>query len=546
MSVAPTGASAAASAAAAAELLGELERLVQIVARKPRLSLREGNPGCGWAFDWVRQRVTVDPTDVRTLAPDLCRGLAVHEASHAAITVVQDFLPRATLGKYMPLINAVEDLRIDAWSASRFPGSAPWLMAHSAVASGMIRERGLPRSRQAQFLLGILERGTFGTTAAETLPEVVTALDACQAAVDGAVACQPPPGDTPMGVTSSQQRMWSIVRDRIVPTWTTLVKLDKADGIQALARRELEAFSSDVTHDPSRPLPPGCRRIQRCPTRRRLRVPGGGPDPRVPSPAAGGGAQPVAAAAAAELVDRYHAAWTRVAPVAERLGDELLRVLVPRRRMHWSDGHASGPRLLPRRAMQYEADPRHYRSLWSRPILPRRSDPAVLLLVDRSRSMHPHLAPWALEGTVLLIEVCRRIGVAAAVWSFATTVTEELGWDAPLDATTRRGIGTLPSRCDDTTDMAAALAITARTLAARQGDPKILFVIGDGEPDDHEATLAAAGRLEREGVISIGLGLGPGTEALARYFARSAVEISPETLVDHLAGLLGEALLATV
>jgi len=543
MNAGTNGVSAAASSeSAAAELLGELERLVQIVARKPRLALREGAPGCGWAFDWSRHRVTVDPTDVRTLAPDLCRGLTVHEASHAAITVVQDFLPRTTLCRYIHLINAVEDLRIDAWSASRFPGSAPWLMAHNAVAHGMIRERGLPRSRQAQFLLGILERGSFGTTAAETLPEVVTALDACQAAVDEAVACQPPPGDTPAGIATSQRRMWSIVRDRIVPTWTALVKMDRADGIGALARRELEAFATDIADDPSGTLSHGGRHRHQGAAHRRLRLPGGAADPRATDPAPGGDATP---AAAADLADRYEAAWKRVAAVADRLGDDLLRVLVPRRRMHWSDGHASGPRLLTRRAVQYEADPRQYRSLWSRPILPRRCDPAVLLLVDRSGSMQRHLAEYALEGTVLLTEVCHRIGVAAAVWSFATTVTEELAWDAALDGAARRCIGSLPSRCNDTTDMAAALAVTGHVMAARRADPKILFVIGDGEPDDAVATLAAAERLEREGIVTIGLGLGPGTEALARYFSRSAVEISPEKLVDHLAGLLGEALLAT-
>ena len=124
-------------------------------------------------------------------------------------------------------------------------------------------------------------------------------------------------------------------------------------------------------------------------------------------------------------------------------------------------------------------------------------------------------------------------------------MTEELAWDAALDGAARRCIGSLPSRCDDTTDMAAALAVTGHVMAARRADPKILFVIGDGEPDNAVATRAAADRLEREGIVTIGLGLGPCTAGLARYFDRSAVEIGPEKPVDHLAGLLGEALLAT-
>ena len=166
------------SETAAEELRAEIERLVQIVARKPSLSLHEGKPGCGWAFNWDHGTVVVDPDDIRFLAGDLCRGLALHEASHARITVLHQFLPRATLGKFMPVLNAVEDLRIDTWSASRFPGGAPWLVAHNRVVHEMIRQRDLPRSRQTQFLLGILERGFFGTIAEGTLPEVVAGLNA--------------------------------------------------------------------------------------------------------------------------------------------------------------------------------------------------------------------------------------------------------------------------------------------------------------------------------------------------------------------------------
>lgn len=90
--------------------------------------------------------------------------------------------------------------------------------------------------------------------------------------------------------------------------------------------------------------------------------------------------------------------------------------------------------------------------------------------------------------------------------------------------------------------MAAALAVTGRTLASRTGDPRILFVISDGAPDNHVATLAAVASLEKEKLITVGIGLGPGTSPLARYFRRSVVEISPETLVERLAGLLGESL----
>jgi Mg-chelatase subunit ChlD len=195
--------------------------------------------------------------------------------------------------------------------------------------------------------------------------------------------------------------------------------------------------------------------------------------------------------------------------------------------------------------MQFESDPQQYRALWSRPILPRRREPAVLLLVDRSSSMaNGERIDRAFEGMVLLTEVCRRIGVPAAVWSFAKDAREELGWDAVVDGEARRRLGRLPSTCSGNTAMATALDAVGRAFATRRGDPKLLFVIGDGQPNEHEPTLAAIGRLESEGVATVGLGLGADTSCLARYFQHSVTDIPPERLVDHVATLLGRALLA--
>ncbi len=70
-------------------------------------------------------------------------------------------------------------------------------------------------------------------------------------------------------------------------------------------------------------------------------------------------------------------------------------------------------------------------------------------------------------------------------------------------------------------------------------------MIDDGVPDNHDATVAAAAQLDREGLVTVGLGLGSGTKPLARYFQRSVVEITPERLVDHLAGLLGDTIATT-
>ncbi len=537
---------------AAEHLRAELEGLVRIAARRPTLTVREGQPGSAWSFSWDADIVTVDPTHLRELAPDLCRGLALHEASHAAVTVLHRILAESHLARIMPLLNAIEDIRIEVWMRSRFPGATPWIRAYNDVFYGFNRGKPLPRSRQVQFLLGILELWWHGTTAIGTLSEVLAALDACRSSVAAATACQPPLDDNPDGILASQRAMWKIVRDRILPTWERLVGMDRREGIQRLAGSELGAFA-ERTGCPGRRLTYGSARLRPRSARSRSRatlreVPPSVERPTTPRKelSTEGACQPDAfAIAQADGTDRYLAALRTIAPVADRLGDELLRVLAPRQRMRWLSGQPWGPRLEIRKAMQFEADPQAYRSLWCRPVLPHRHDPAVLLLVDRSASMsHDGLIDRAFEGTVLLTEVCRRIGVPAAVWSFANVVREELEWDAGIDSPARRRLGLLPDTCNGNTDMAAALTFIGRRFAARRGDPKLLFVIGDGEPDKHDATLDAVGRLEADGIITVGLGLGPGTAGLARYFQNAVTEIPPERIVDHMAVLLGEAILA--
>lgn len=524
------------------DLLAELEGLVRVAARRPDVTVRAGEPGCAWSFNFGTGVVVVDPESLRTLAPDLCRGLALHEATHAAVTVLQQFLPAAVLARLMPLLNVIEDIRIEIWMRSRFPGAAPWIRAYNDVFHGLVRSRPLPRSRQVQFLQGVLDLWWLGTTAAGTLPEVLDALDRCREPIAAAVDCQPPLEHDPDGVVSSQKAMWEIVRERIVPAWERLVALDREEGIGPLAAAECREFvdawgGQRCGGSPVRTrLPAGPRRAgDGCGLTRAGRAPG---------PAGDDVREAIAASLGADHADAYLTAWRRIAPAANRLGDELLRVLLPSQRMRWQTGNPSGARLDLRRAMQFEADPRLHRSLWCRPVLPSRRDPALLLLIDRSGSMGSRrLIDRAFEGLVLMVEVCRRIGVPAAVWSFADRPREELSWTAPLDPVARRRLGLLPARCDGNTEMAGALDAVRTAFAGRHGHPKILVVLGDGEPSRPQRTIEAVARLEEEGVATVGLGLGPGTKLLERYFRCAAVEIPPDRIVDHVARVLETAVL---
>jgi len=515
----------------AAELVSEMEQLVRIAARRPGLVVVEGEPDCVWSFNWAEDVVTVNPDHVRQFAPDFCRGLALHEAAHAAVTRLHEILSRPLLQLHLPLLNTIEDIRIETWMRARFPGAIAWVRAYNDSIFAGLRSIPLPRSRAVQFLRSVLELWWYGSAPEGILPEVATALVACQEPIGKAAACQPPVQDDEAGIMASQREMWEIVRARIMPSWERLIALDRQEGIESQAMEEFRRFTRGLGHGSSGPGPVSRRVGSRSAT--------------TAPPGADAAARAISAALRTDGSDDYLAAWRRIAHLADPLGDALLRTLVPRRRLRWSAGHASGTRLDLRRAMHFDIDPADYRSLWMRPVVPARRDPAVAVLLDRSGSMGNHgLIDRAFEGLVLLLEVCHRLGVPVAAWSFARHCREELGWGTPLDESARRRLGRIPRAVAGRTEMETALGTVGESLARRTADPKILFVLSDGCPDDPGATAIHIVNLEEAGIFPIGLGLGPGTAGLARLFPASETEIPATRIVESVARLLSETLLA--
>lgn len=514
-------------------LVGELEQLVRMAARRPQLTLRSGEPGCGWSFNWMHGRITVDPRHLAQFAPDLCRGLALHEATHAAVTRYHDILSKPLLRRYGWLLNAIEDIRIEMWMRVKFPGSTPWIRAYNDVLLEADRDVPPPRSRQAQFIRGVMELWWFGSQSPGALPEVTAALAGVQEAIAAATACQPPLNDDDDdGILTAQRAMWSIVRARIAPTWDRLAAADQGEGLGELAARELQAFAgmpTEVVDGVVRTLPDAA--LERDSE-------GAG---RAAAPDAG---RALSAALGTDGRDDYLAAWKRVAPLAERLGDELLRVLIPNQRLRWTEGHPSGARLHLRRAMQFSADPRLYRSLWIRPVVPTRQDPSFLLLIDNSGSMtEGKRIEHAFDGLVLLAEVCCRIGVHVAAWSFSSVHREELPWDMTLDDGIRRKLGGILRSCGGQTRLAPALAAVRGAFARQHADPKLLLVLSDGIPENPDDVATEVQRLERDGVRAIGLGLGEETAGIATFFSRSITDIPPAGLVGRIGDLVRESLL---
>jgi Mg-chelatase subunit ChlD len=530
----------AAESAATAALVLELEQLVRMASRRPELALFAGAPGCGWSFHWTLARVQVDPDDLRARAPDVCRGLCLHEAAHASVTRLHLILEPPALKRLLPLLNAIEDCRIETWLKERFPGSEPWIRAYNDVLFGEMRARPFQRARRSQYLRAVLERWWFGEVSAGLHPDVEVALRATREPIQRAIACQPPVSAEPASVVLAAQRaMWRIVEAHIMPHWDRLAERDRAEGLLAQGDEELDALL-DWLGAHGHLLPDaeaeGAPRLGRAAARRAGRA-GGRP----------GGAGPASAALSRSLhtdgTDAYLDAWRRVEGLTDHVADQLLRVFVARKRLRFSRNHATGTRLDLRRAMQLEADPRAFASLWMRPIPPERRDPALALLLDRSGSMGAHQRiEAAFDGLVLLVEATRRAGVPASVWSFADDSSQELATDAKLSGPTRRRLGQVRLQVGGGTKLAPALAAVRTELDAHHASDKVLFLLSDGEPTDAKATHEELGRLHACGIFVVGLGLGAETRGLREYVPSALVDVAVDQLVDRFAQLLLETL----
>jgi hypothetical protein len=515
-------------------LLEELRQLVRMAALRPELTLDLGPPGCGWSFNWTQAHVQICPVDVATRAPDFCRGLVLHEAAHAAVTRLERLMPLDALRERMPLLNTIEDCRIETWLRERFPGSPPWIRAYNDALFGEMRASPQPRSRQSQFCRALLERWWFGDASAGLHPVVETALTETAAAVARAIDCQPPVDTSLTGAIQNAQRdMWRVVEADVLPAWERLAALDRADGLHDVALEEL------------------ARLLERLGAAGHLTPEAGDGAPRsLPRPGSGAGTSASRASAKRAISrslgtdgrDAWLSGWMKVEGLTDHVSDELLRVLQPRRRMRWTRGHPWGMRLDLRRAMQFSADPRQSETLWMRAVLPERREPEIALLIDRSSSMRSEGRMLrAFEALVLLVEATRRAGVPASVWSFSNDVREELASDATLEPQTRAALGGLREATEGGTDLAGALAAVAESFAASRAGQKLLFVLSDGEPNDRDAAARAVDALEEAGVSCVGLGLGAGTGSLRTLFRTSVVEVPVEAVAARIGDLLMQA-----
>ncbi len=559
--------------------LDELQALARAVALDASLCVVEGVAGSGWFIVPSTGVISADGDDLRSEHPDELRGLACHEAAHAAVTRYDRLVPQSLIGErpgLASLLNALEDCRIEAWLQRRLPGTRPWIDRYN---DRLFPEDGGALARAPwfrQFCLGAIHEWWHGRLPPDLAEPVVEALAATRTGRQAVVDAQPPvepriavegiatyrshpvarvfseldgglpPDPFERAVRLSAYDAWHVTWTEVRPTYESLVRADT----EHLARlKQLERSFLSRLSGIHRPILG--RRARRPPR------PVHGPPPSA-VPGTGSERLPELAAHTrrrlgeaehAEAGSSYEAARRAVAPLVDRTVEALSRALRRDAHPRWMSGYPTGSRIDLASAMQLDADRARIDRLWQRKTVPRKRDPAFMLLLDLSGSMGGEPIAHGFRGVVLLAEVLDRLGVPFEVQGFQDVPIPFKEFSAPLDATCRARLSEMPAevegrrrggrnRPEHNWD-GPVLERTANRLMAQAADHRVLIVVSDGIPsgpgDGEGALRQAIDSVEGSGRVHLlGVGLGPGTAHVARFYPEHLANVPLEGLPEVL------------
>ncbi len=589
----------------------ELDRLSSLAAGlclDARVRLEAGKGG--WCYLPERRVIRVDRRDLEHKGAIYCAGVLAHEVGHFHISRYHLFRVSFPSEQVLAqVLNGIEDPRVNGWIKGRYPGTLPWFNLLGAVDGRQPFAGVLPAV--VRFALEAAREELIGWEPATTvgpLPAAVAdALETTRDARQRFARTLPPanlapdlPGDSLaeryraevlprlLGATDLLPSPWeqasrlsvaealALAEAEVLPTAAELLRQDVArlacllgrdvrleeEARQAVAGRDnvdpgrLVALSCDQElsgHSPARLLPLAqavldawlIRRswvMLGCPTRRSDET------TCRPLPPSEAPLRPRSQA----LLD-YERVREKLEAQIDRLVRDLEEVLRPRRRLRQRAGYPTGQRVDLRRAMAYEADPRVYDRLWSRPSIPQRRDTAFSLLVDLSGSMRGPKTGAALDGTVLLAETLHRLGVPFAVNGFQDQLIPFGAFGAGLTPEMREAIAGMPLEISGDrpsgnnhpghNDDGPCVRTAAEELLEWSATEHVLLVVSDGLPEGRHSSPADLQAAVRDlslvrGLKLVGIGLGAGTEHVKDFYPESVADVPADQLAAQIGQLL--------
>lgn len=249
----------------------------------------------------------------------------------------------------------------------------------------------------------------------------------------------------------------------------------------------------------------------------------------------------------------YQNTVREVSPVINELESSLRSIFLDRRKSHRETGRRSGPtqninRYIRERASGKPAVETRSFEVKTRPL---EKDYAVLLLVDVSGSMRGKIHD-TFAATVGCIEALTRLEIAHAVMGFNEKVYSyksfnERDHNEQKIAEIESAIATPAAQYNND---GWALTKAYRELVSQPQQERILIVFSDGVPEpsskyageEYDLAAVAAGIEASRKVSLVGLGVGPGTDHVARYYVNHSANIPIDNLADTLAMVVREAI----
>lgn len=245
-----------------------------------------------------------------------------------------------------------------------------------------------------------------------------------------------------------------------------------------------------------------------------------------------------------------------VLPLIDALETDLREIFVARRTQKWQSGFKTGKRIDIKKRMQEKAlgiSAVESRA-WQKRELPSEKDYAISLLVDLSGSMQGQKIRETFKAAVVLAEVLNRLSVNTEILGFNDRLYEYQPFGQDMSREVREHMGGILQEVNTPAarynDDGWAVGQASERLAGQKAAEKFLFVLSDGLPEEsgahpksqYELGKMIARIMQETDQKLIGLGIGPGTDHVERYYPNSVANIGVREMSTKLADVIREAI----
>ncbi len=257
----------------------------------------------------------------------------------------------------------------------------------------------------------------------------------------------------------------------------------------------------------------------------------------------------------------YEKVRREVLPLIDKLETDLREIFVARRAGRWESGFKTGKRIDIKKRIQEKAKSVSVMEsrAWQKRELPKEKDYAISLLVDLSGSMEGKKIEETFKAVIVLSEALNRLSVKLEVLGFNDRIYEYQDFNQPMSKQIRENMGGMLAEVYDRSDTGKArynddgwaVEQASERLSRQKVDQKFLIVLSDGLPEEsnmHPRSQYELGKiikktLRETDIKLIGLGVGPSTGHVDKYYPNSIANVSVQEMTEKLSGLIKEIII---